>query len=226
MNLAATIERIHSGAIRRRSLWALATLTRAGLAVGFIQPGMTKVLGHRFTTLPITTPVGYFFDSFFQAQGYYRFVGICQVLAGALLLSRRTVTLGAALYFPIILNIFVITVSVGFGGLTPVITAAMAVGALYLLAWDFDRWKGLLPGFEPGPTAVVSRHADGGVMLGLFGAAFFGLSGLLVLHGLWIGRGNLAKPAWIALVSLALILIAFWIHRRASSRTSPSPSQI
>lgn len=217
MKQASTIESLHARAIRSRALWTLTMITRAGLAVGFILPGWTKVLGRRFTTLPTTTTVGYFFDAFFQAQSYYRFVGVCQVLAGLLLLSRRTTTLGAALYFPIILNIFLITVSVGFGRLTPVITGAMTLGALYLLAWDFDRWKSLLPGFEPESAVDALRHASSGAILGLFGAALFGFSVVLLLHFLRIGRGNMSLPLVTGCASLGMMSVAFWIRRRSVS---------
>ena len=43
-------------------------------------------------------------------------------------------------------TIFVITLSVrGFAG-TRIITGLMLLADLYLLAWDFDRWKALVPG--------------------------------------------------------------------------------
>ncbi|HET6668759.1 MAG TPA: hypothetical protein VFH15_00875 [Pyrinomonadaceae bacterium] len=43
-------------------------------------------------------------------------------------------------YFPLILNIFVITVSMHFTG-TPVITGLMLLANIYLLCWDYDRLK-------------------------------------------------------------------------------------
>jgi hypothetical protein len=47
-----------------------------------------------------------------------------QLTAAALLLLPWTATLGAVVYLPIILNIFVITVAVGFGG-TQVVSGLM-----------------------------------------------------------------------------------------------------
>ena len=51
---------------------------------------------------------------------------------------RRSIWSGALVYFPIILNIFVITVSLGFRG-TPVVTGLMLPGCLYLLFRDYER---------------------------------------------------------------------------------------
>lgn len=120
-------------------------IVRMLLALAFLPSGLTKVMGHPFTTLPPTTPIGYFFDGFFQSGAYYRFVGVAQLLAATLLVFPRTAALGAVVYFPIILNIFVVTVSLHFRG-TWVITGLMLLGDTYLLAWDYDRWKALLPG--------------------------------------------------------------------------------
>jgi len=61
-----------------------------------------------------------------------------QLLAALLLLIPRTTLLGAILYFPIILNIFIIVVSMGFKG-TPYITGLMLFTNLYLLFWDYDK---------------------------------------------------------------------------------------
>ncbi len=119
-------------------------MCRVLLAVGFIPPGITKMIGHPFTLLPPSTPVGYFFDAFFQASEYYAFVGFVQVLAGVLLLFPRTATVGAALFFPIILNITMITLSIGFEG-TWLVTLLMLAANVYLLVWDYQRLKTLLP---------------------------------------------------------------------------------
>jgi hypothetical protein len=61
----------------------------------------------------------------------------------ALLLIPRTATLGALLYFPVILNIFIITVSLRFTG-TWAITGLMLLANLFLVCWDYDKWKGIL----------------------------------------------------------------------------------
>lgn len=55
----------------------------------------------------------------------------------------RTATIGALVYFPLILNIFVITVSLHFRG-TPFITGLMLLASIYLLCWDYDKLKHLV----------------------------------------------------------------------------------
>jgi hypothetical protein len=63
---------------------------------------------------------------------YWRFLGLRQLATALLLLIPRTATLGALVYFPLILNIFVITVPLHFQG-TPFITGLMLLANLYLL---------------------------------------------------------------------------------------------
>ena len=91
-----------------------------------------------------------------------------------------TASLGVVLYFPIILNIFVLTVSIDFAG-TPFITGLMLLGNLYLLCWDYDRWRGILPSWQRTRRMFDLR----GYLLwgGLFGlCAIFGATGLAYLN--------------------------------------------
>ena len=95
---------------------------------------------------------------------------LAQVVAGALMLLPRTATFAAVAFFPVALNIFVITVALEFRG-TPFITGPMLVGAAALLAWDWHRLRGIVtavapaagsirPGLEPGePWPVWERGA-------------------------------------------------------------------
>ena len=87
---------------------------------------------------------GAFFGALHDTGFYYQFIGGAQLLAGLLLLFPRTAAVGAILYLCLIVNIFVITVSVDFGRGTPTITGLM------LLAWEYPRWKFLLQ--EPCPA--------------------------------------------------------------------------
>ena len=118
-------------------------MTRVLLALGFTPSGLTKLLGNRFTILGVETPVGFFFEALYRSGFYWNFIGACQLLAALLLLIPRTATLGALVYFPLILNIFVITVSLHFTG-TPVITGLMLLASTYLLCWDADKLKPLI----------------------------------------------------------------------------------
>ena len=141
-----SIDRLHIWATAQPVLRVFTVIVRVLLALAFVPSGLVKIIGEPFTTLPVSDPVGYFFAGFFSAQGYYRFVGVAQWVAGGLLLIPRTATLGALLYLPIIVNIFAITVAIGpaFSG-TRVVTGAMMTANVYLLCWDWDRWKHVLP---------------------------------------------------------------------------------
>ncbi|HEV7905244.1 MAG TPA: hypothetical protein VGO96_15490 [Pyrinomonadaceae bacterium] len=118
-------------------------MTRVLLALGFLPSGLTKVVGNRFTILGVDNPVGFFFEAMYRTGFYWRFLGLCQLAAAALLLIPRTATIGALVYFPLILNIFVITVSLHFTG-TPFITGLMLLASLHLLCWDYDKLKHLI----------------------------------------------------------------------------------
>jgi len=143
MRLFASFDRLH--ARLKQNLWLrrLTVVTRILLAVGFMPSGLTKVLGNHFTLLGPESPIGYFFDALYQTGFYWRFIGMAQLAAALLLLIPRTATLGALVYFPIILNIYVITVSLHFRG-TPYITGLMLLACIYLLYWDYDKLKNLL----------------------------------------------------------------------------------
>lgn len=213
MFLESVLDHIHKRAIANRWLRLLTTLIRALLALAFLPSGLTKVIGHRFTALPTTTSVGSFFEVFFQAQGYYRFVGIAQLLAAFLLLFPQTAALGAALYLPIVVNIFVITYSVGFSG-TWVITGGMFLATIYLLCWDYDRWKSMLPGFakELDPEA---RHS-GLMTLALAGSAAMGMAGVALVHRAWLTHRPVLLPLLLVAVGGLLGLVAAVRYLRKS----------
>ena len=66
-------------------------------------------------------------------------------MAAILLLTQRFATLGALLFFPIILNITVLTLST-IGSYTPVIATLMFLGIVFLLLWDYFKWINI---FQP-----------------------------------------------------------------------------
>ena len=201
--LPTAVDRWHAQAVRSRWLLVFTAVTRVLLALAFIPSGLTKVAGHRFTIAPITTPGGYFFDGFFSALGYYRFVGIAQLVAAALLLLPSTAALGAVVYFPIIVNIFVITVALGFDG-TPFVAGAMLLANIYLLCWDYDRWKDLLP-HAPG-----HRHLGLTPTLGLAGAALLGLYGVFRLHRAWLKHTAMTPPALVVVSAGIVAAVIVW----------------
>lgn len=143
MTLEKTLDRIHAAVTANRWLQIFTAFVRVLLAVGFIPPSVKKILGQPFTILPDSNPVGHYFNALYQTGFYYEFLGWGQLVAALLLLIPRTAHLGALAFFPIILNIAVLTSSVGFAG-TNFITAMMLVAAGYLVAWDYDRLKAIL----------------------------------------------------------------------------------
>ncbi|MGB3618354.1 MAG: hypothetical protein WBA12_09555 [Catalinimonas sp.] len=112
--------------------------TRILLAVGLVPTGMIKLPGWRFTRISTDEPIGAFFEVMYQSGEYRRFLGLTQVPAGALVLLPATATVGAMLFFGIILNIFVIATAYGFGN-TQLLTGAMLGATLYLMMWDYHR---------------------------------------------------------------------------------------
>jgi hypothetical protein len=190
---------LHAAARANPALQRLAVISRILLAFAFIPTAFVKILGHRFTMIPIDNPVGFFFEAMYRTGLYWRFIGWGQLTAGILLLMPRTATLGAILFFPIVLNIFVITLSMSFAG-TPVVTGLMLLAALFLLCWDYDRLETVL--FAPGERwggVNASRLEQFGFALGLAGGLVFFFSTRSFVPPR-IGLAGLAVGAFAALL--------------------------
>jgi len=135
-----SIEKLHNRIYNKRFFTLFTWGTRILLFLAFLPSGLKKVLGERFTILGIDTPVGFFFEGLYRTGFYWNFLGFMQLLVGVLLLIPRTAFLGAILYLPIIINIFIIVVSMNFTG-TPIIAGLMLLANLYLLFWDYKKLK-------------------------------------------------------------------------------------
>jgi len=163
------LDRLHARARANPAFQRLAVISRILLALAFVPTGMVKLLGERFTAMGTDSPIGLFFEAMYQSGGYWRFIGLAQVVTGVLLLVPRTATLGAVLFFPIIVNIFVITVSLRFIG-TPFVTGAMLLASVFLLCWDYDRLKPVLqapaPGVRGSAGGRMSRLERAGYVVG------------------------------------------------------------
>lgn len=144
MSISSKLDRLHLRARENKWLWFFAIFNRFALAAGFIPSGMVKILGERFTDLSVSHPMGHFLYAFYRTGYYYTFVGVLQIAAAILLLIPRTSTLGAMIYFPIILNICILSFSVRFEG--SLLTAPLMVLAnLYLLCWNYHKLKFIFP---------------------------------------------------------------------------------
>ncbi|MES2379347.1 MAG: DoxX family protein [Bacteroidota bacterium] len=117
-----------------------AVFCRVALAASFIPAGFVKIMGERFAAgLPANNPLGHYFEALHLTGYYYTFIGVAQIITAILLLIPRTSLLGALMYFPLILNITVLTYATRFDG-TRLITM-MVLASLFLLVWDYDRLK-------------------------------------------------------------------------------------
>jgi hypothetical protein len=140
MILEHTLDELHVSVTRRWWLQLFTVFVRCLLAVAFIPPSIPKILHKPFTVLPDSNPVGHYFNALMDTGFYYEFIGWSQIIAALLLLFPRTAHMGALMFLPIIANIAVLTLSVGFKG-TWVITILMCMAATYLVAWEYDRLK-------------------------------------------------------------------------------------
>jgi len=158
--LLANLNHLYDQCKKNQWLRYFTVFCRVALALGFIPSGIVKIMGGRFTALPSNHPLGHYFDALHLTGSYYRFVGVSQLTAALLLLIPRTALLGAILYFPIILNICVLTYATRFEGTR--ITTLMLLANLYLLWWDYARLKYVLPlasssGARTTPNQEISR---------------------------------------------------------------------
>ena len=145
MSISSTLDRLHSQAKENSWVWLFSIFCRFALAAGFFPSGMVKIVGERFASgLSVNHPMGSYLEALHHTGYYYTFIGIVQVAAAIMLLVPRTVTLGAFLYLPIILNICILTYAVRFDG--SLFTAPlMTLANLFLLGWNYEKWKYILP---------------------------------------------------------------------------------
>ena len=143
MNILTRLEQHYYEAKGNKWFRYFTVFCRIVLALGFIPSGMVKIMGERFTALSVNHPLGHYFEALHLTGYYYTFIGVLQVTAAILLLIPRTALLGAIIYFPIILNICILAYAVRFEGTR--ITTLMLLANLYLLCWDYDRLKYILP---------------------------------------------------------------------------------
>ena len=145
MSISSTFDRLHSQAKRNSWLWLFSIFCRLALALGFIPAAIVKLIDERFASgLHANHPMGHYLEALHLTGYYYTFIGVVQLFAAIMLLIPRTATLGAFLYFPVILNITVLTFATRFDG--SLFTAPlMTLANLYVLGWNYEKWKYILP---------------------------------------------------------------------------------
>jgi uncharacterized membrane protein YphA (DoxX/SURF4 family) len=143
MGFAAKFETVYNRSKQNQWMRYFTVWCRVMLALGFLPSGFVKIMGERFTDLSVNHPMGQYLEALHHTGYYYTSIGILQVTAAVLLLIPRTATLGALIYFPIILNICLLSLAVCFDG--SMLTAPlMVIANAYLLCWDYDKLKWIL----------------------------------------------------------------------------------
>lgn len=128
----------------------------------FVFASFIKIKGYRFTSTsgemePIRS-AWHFFETLYQSGLYWQFLGMGQLVAGALLMTQKYALLGALMFLPIISNVFVITISYDFGG-TPIITGGMLLANIFLVLWDWNKVQVLvnMPLMQDVPNRVENH---------------------------------------------------------------------
>ena len=136
MALVALIEKLKEK--RFFELFTVGVRYLIGCAFVISAFGMKKITGSPAEVSQGAAPthkLSLLFYALASSGFYWKFIGYTQVIAGLLLMTQKYARLGAVIFFPIVLNIFIITLSYQFSG-TPIITGLMLLASIYLLLWD------------------------------------------------------------------------------------------
>lgn len=131
--------------IKQITIFQIFTISlRYLLGSAFVWASILKIKGIRFTPFsgessPINS-LPHLLESMYQSGFYWYFIGVGQLVAGFLLMSQIFSTLGAIAFFPIILNIVVLTLYFDSPGILA-ITSLMLLANTYLLLWDWNKLK-------------------------------------------------------------------------------------
>lgn len=215
------LDRLHRWARSKPPLYRVAIVSRILLALAFIPTGMVKLLGHRFTSISVDNPIGAFFEAMYQTGVYWRFIGLGQVVAGVLLLIPATSTLGAVMFFPIILNVTVITWALQFKG-TIYITALMLLANTFLLCWDLHRLRSILVPSGREVDLPVAGALDPVERVGYVVGTAAGLVALLGTRSLT--SGEVAQSGLLAGAGAALLVLVGWVRAALAGRKVATPS--
>ncbi|WP_026952053.1 hypothetical protein [Algoriphagus mannitolivorans] len=143
MNLEYSLSKTFQAVRENKWHWYFYWFCRITLAIGFFIAGMVKITGERFASgLSEIHPMGTYLVALHHTGYYYTFIGVAQVVAALLLLVNRTALLGALLYFPIILNIWILSLAVRFDG-SFISSTWMVLANLYILCYHYDRLRAL-----------------------------------------------------------------------------------
>jgi uncharacterized membrane protein YphA (DoxX/SURF4 family) len=186
------LEEIYYEAKSDKWFQGFAFFCRIILAVSFFPNGLVKIMGQRFAEgLSSNNPLGHYFDALYLTGYYYTFIGIAQVIIAILILIPATSFLGVLMYFPMIVNICVLTYATRFGGTRA--NTMLLLACLFLLIWNYDRLKYLLPYKQPKIEPTVLKKPPAVRLRVIFFGACVTLLAFVIIGTsyLWeIGPGN------------------------------------
>ena len=179
--------------------------TRYLIGSAFVFASIVKIRGGRFTAEsgelnPIDSS-WHLFETLYQSGLYWKFLGIAQLVSGFLLMTQRFAKLGAVINFPIIANVFVITLSYYFA-FTPVITGLMLLANIMLIAWDWNTLKVLI---NLKPTLDETLRLENDVIWQILGVLLFSIIG--VSHLFTIQKSILIIFSVVLITSLTGLII-------------------
>lgn len=203
-SMAPAINKIKS------SVWAqlFIIFTRYLIGSAFVFASIVKIKGERFSRPGMDDPIGtpfHLFETLYQTGLWWQFIGWGQFLAGALLLTQRYALLGAAMNFPIVLNVFFITVSLDFSA-TPIITSGMLLANLALLMWHWPQLK-IFINKKPDPFFIGS--VEGLKIWEITGVAMLFVT---VLARLWKPFNELFWA--MTMLAIGLMGLVYWIKNK------------
>jgi uncharacterized membrane protein YphA (DoxX/SURF4 family) len=127
-----------------KSFQVFTIFVRYLLGIAFVWASILKIKGIRFEpNSGENTPIGslsHLLEAMYRSGFYWYFIGWGQLIAGLLIMSQIFSTLGAVVYFPIMLAIFVLTTAFQ-GPVFLTMTSLMLLTNVYLLLWDWNKLK-------------------------------------------------------------------------------------
>ncbi|WP_245326178.1 DoxX family membrane protein [Hymenobacter wooponensis] len=183
---AAVVIALYLGGWWRRLYVVAARLLLGALMLG---GGLYKLSDNHLPGL-MGPPMNHAFLTEHGLVLFAQFIGVAQLVIGALLLTGRFALLGAVLLVPMWLNIIFLTWSLGWQG-TPSLTGGFLILTIGLLLHDFDRLKFLLyPPRRPEDLHTLPWLTAGSALEGTW----------------WLGLGILLTGSLLYPISLAAML--------------------
>ncbi len=203
-------------------------LLRLLIGFAFLPAGVRKVLGQPFTDAANHGPFHDFLHAFHATGGFYRAVGVVQLVAALLLMTQHRAALGAALALPVMSAILAFCWSTAVYP-TAIVVTLMVAGLCGLLVWELPAWRplvapaaGAVPA-PPDPPEALDRPvwAAAGLAVAALYATACALEG-----GVYRPRGmDLGAPGFWLLGAIALVpLVAYAVERRRRPRRALTPS--